>query len=99
VTKAGISDFQSENYSSALHFVISIVSVAGTPAFSIIAEQAPEPVSLCCTGFRLRHKQKTPSQAVKGFFCGNSWNRTNDTSIFSAVLYQLSYVAVSPQRL
>ena len=31
-----------------------------------------------------------------GFFCGNSWNRTNDTSIFSAVLYQLSYVAVSP---
>ena len=25
--------------------------------------------------------------------CGNSWNRTNDTSIFSAVLYQLSYVA------
>ena len=33
---------------------------------------------------------------VKGVFCGNSWNRTNDTSIFSAVLYQLSYVAVSP---
>jgi hypothetical protein len=27
------------------------------------------------------------------FGSGNSWNRTNDTSIFSAVLYQLSYVA------
>ena len=33
---------------------------------------------------------------LKALFCGNSWNRTNDTSIFSAVLYQLSYVAVFP---
>ena len=30
---------------------------------------------------------------IEGLFRGNSWNRTNDTSIFSAVLYQLSYVA------
>lgn len=36
---------------------------------------------------------------MRGFSSGNSWNRTNDTSIFSAVLYQLSYVAVSPRRL
>lgn len=42
------------------------------------------------------NKQKAPHEIVRGFFCGNSWNRTNDTSIFSAVLYQLSYVAVSP---
>ncbi len=32
---------------------------------------------------------------LRAFSCGNSWNRTNDTSIFSAVLYQLSYVADS----
>ena len=38
-------------------------------------------------------------QAANRVFCGNSWNRTNDTSIFSAVLYQLSYVAgFSPSR-
>ena len=30
---------------------------------------------------------------LEAFLSGNSWNRTNDTSIFSAVLYQLSYVA------
>ncbi|MDB5271085.1 MAG: hypothetical protein JWP58_4125 [Hymenobacter sp.] len=41
-------------------------------------------------------KQKGPPQITERLFCGNSWNRTNDTSIFSAVLYQLSYVAVSP---
>jgi hypothetical protein len=40
------------------------------------------------------HK-KSPYNDCKGFFSGNSWNRTNDTSIFSAVLYQLSYVAIS----
>ena len=42
--------------------------------------------------------EKGPPQIAKGLFRGNSWNRTNDTSIFSAVLYQLSYVAVSPPR-
>ena len=25
------------------------------------------------------------------------WNRTSDTSIFSAVLYQLSYLGISPR--
>ena len=40
-------------------------------------------------------KQKGLQRNAGGLFCGNSWNRTNDTSIFSAVLYQLSYVAVS----
>ena len=43
-------------------------------------------------------KQKGLQRNARGLFCGNSWNRTNDTSIFSAVLYQLSYVAVSPRR-
>ena len=45
---------------------------------------------------RDKHNKKGPQHRVKGLFCGNSWNRTNDTSIFSAVLYQLSYVAASP---
>ena len=43
--------------------------------------------------------EKGPPQIAEGLFCGNSWNRTNDTSIFSAVLYQLSYVAVFPPTL
>ena len=25
-------------------------------------------------------------------YCGNSWNRTSDTRIFSPLLYQLSYI-------
>ncbi len=29
-----------------------------------------------------------------GFLCGASWNRTNDTRIFSPLLYQLSYGTV-----
>ncbi len=45
---------------------------------------------------RYPSKQKGLQRNARGLFCGNSWNRTNDTSIFSAVLYQLSYVAVSP---
>jgi hypothetical protein len=39
--------------------------------------------------------KKAFCKSTEGLFRGNSWNRTNDTSIFSAVLYQLSYVAVS----
>lgn len=54
----------------------------------------PKLIALFYPRCRRKHKQKPPLQVVKGVFCGNSWNRTNDTSIFSAVLYQLSYVAV-----
>jgi hypothetical protein len=47
---------------------------------------------LATSAFSLKTKRLS---AICGepFCCGNSWNRTNDTSIFSAVLYQLSYVA------
>jgi hypothetical protein len=40
-----------------------------------------------------KHKKGPGNYARAFLFGGNSWNRTNDTSIFSAVLYQLSYVA------
>ena len=44
-------------------------------------------------------KNKKASSAELEAFCGNGWNRTNDTSIFSAVLYRLSYVTIFPGRL
>jgi hypothetical protein len=46
-------------------------------------------------------KAKSPLLLKEAGFCGNGWNRTNDTSIFSAVLYQLSYITSSevPRRL
>lgn len=37
-------------------------------------------------------KGKAPCAGCRWGFSGNGWNRTNDTSIFSAVLYRLSYV-------
>ncbi len=37
----------------------------------------------------LYQQQKRGPQVL--FFCGTSWNRTNDTRIFSPLLYQLSY--------
>jgi hypothetical protein len=30
-----------------------------------------------------------------GFWSGDNWNRTNDTRIFSPLLYQLSYVTIA----
>jgi hypothetical protein len=38
-----------------------------------------------------REKQKTP--AFAGFFGGKSRERSGDTTIFSRMLYQLSYLA------
>ena len=32
---------------------------------------------------------------MRGFFYATGWNRTNDTWIFSPLLYQLSYSGVS----
>ena len=39
-------------------------------------------------------KQKTLAVSDKGFR-GDDWNRTNDTRIFSPLLYQLSYITSS----
>ena len=56
----------------------------------------PNPVDIFYSGFYAGQIKNGLQRNVRGRFRGNSWNRTNDTSIFSAVLYQLSYVAVFP---
>ena len=50
----------------------------------------------CCRCRYVTENNKKPDSEIRiGLFCGNDWNRTNDTSIFSAVLYQLSYITSS----
>ena len=42
-----------------------------------------------------RDKKKAPALLNKCFLLATGWNRTNDTWIFSPLLYQLSYSGVS----
>ena len=40
---------------------------------------------------KIQTQQKQKTLALRGFLSATGWNRTNDTWIFSPLLYQLSY--------